>query len=113
MSLVNDEALTELDGQLRLGSMPFLGWSFPLRDDVSQRQVDQLGRGLVTGEVALVANRLSYLAVQRFDGVGGVDDATHLRGEGEAGGDLGPAAACRATVHDRVKATPSFAHPCR
>ena len=90
MLRTHDKTLAELDRQLGLGSMPFLGRSFPLCDDVPQRQVDQLGRGLVAGEVTLVANRLSYLAVQRFDGVGRVDNATHLRGEREEGNDLAP-----------------------
>ena len=56
------ESISELDRELRLGRMPFLGWFFPLRGDVPQRQVDQLGRRLVAGEMPLVANRLADLA---------------------------------------------------
>ena len=41
------KSVPELDGKLRLGSMPFLGRPFPLCHDVFQRQVDELGGRLI------------------------------------------------------------------
>jgi len=85
------EPFPELDRQLRLDSMPLLRWALLLGGDVAQRQVDQLGRRLVARKVPFVADRLTDLAMQVLDRIGGVDDLAHLGREGEKRDHLGAA----------------------
>lgn len=65
----------------------------PLCGDVAQRQPDQLRSGLIVGEVAFVADALSDLAVQAFDGIGGVDHLAYWWGKREERDHLLPVSA--------------------
>lgn len=58
------ESFTELDSQLSLGRTPYWWRILPFRLDLPQRQIDKFSGRLITWEVALVADRLAYLAVQ-------------------------------------------------
>src|SRR5664279_3613263 len=54
------------------------------------REVDQLPSGVLGGEVPARLDDLPGLAVERFDGVGGVDHAADLGRVGQERGDLLP-----------------------
>ena len=63
-----------------------------LASGVDDGEVDELGGGLFVGEVPAGLDRLADLAVQRFDGVGGVDRAAQLGGQREERDDVLPGA---------------------
>ncbi len=55
-----------------------------------QDQIEQLGGGIIAGEVSPGPDRPPELGVQRLDGVGCVEDFAHRLGEGEVWDHLGP-----------------------
>ena len=65
-----DEALAEDDGELGLGHGPLTRWHFPLFFGSVQDQIEQLGGGLVAGEVTPGSDGAPKLGVQRFNGIG-------------------------------------------
>jgi hypothetical protein len=85
--------------------VPCDGWILPVLRDVAQCQPDQLGSGLIAGEMSLVADRLAYRGVEAFDRVGGVDDFPHVGGKGEEGDHRLPVAP-PALGNDRVFSAP-------
>src|ERR1700738_5335050 len=82
-SIRQREALFELDPQLGLGSVPRNWRIFPARLHITQHQPDELDGGLFTGKVAAHPYRLADLRVKALDGIGGVEDFTQVRREGE------------------------------
>ncbi len=56
-------------------------------------RVDELGRGLLVGEVSAGLDRLADLAVQALDGVGGVDGLAEPVGQRQERDDAGPVTA--------------------
>ena len=50
--LLSGEPVAEHDGELRFGGGPLTWWHLPLSADLAQHQEQQLGGGLVVGEVA-------------------------------------------------------------
>lgn len=82
-SLIEDEAVAGLDGELRLRSVPRDRWVLPAIDDLSQDEPDRFGGGSVGLEWALVAHGLAHRSVQAVDRAGGVNDDANLGGEGE------------------------------
>ena len=79
------EAILVEDGELVHRGFPVRGRSSPVLGDVAQRQPYQLGGGIVAGEVTAGLDDLSQPRVHALDGVGRVDDATHLGREDEEG----------------------------
>src|SRR3954470_22515580 len=65
----------------------------PLGVGADDRQVDELGGGLLVGKVPAGLDRLADLAVQALDRVGRVDRASELVGEREERGHVLPAGA--------------------
>ena len=57
---------------------------------MSAGEVDELGAGLFVGEVPAGLDRFADLAVQPFDGVGGVDGAAQVVGQGVKRDDVLP-----------------------
>src|SRR3954449_10054767 len=57
--------------------------ALPLGVGLDDRQVDQLGRGLLVGEMPAGLDRLADLAMQALDRVGCVDGAAQLLGQGQ------------------------------
>src|SRR5258707_3598509 len=82
-SIRQREALFELDRQLGLGSVTRNWRIFPARLHITQHQPDELGGGLFTRKVAAHPYRLADLRVKALDGIGGVEDFTQVRREGE------------------------------
>jgi hypothetical protein len=62
----------------------------PFGADVFEAQVEELEKRVDGGEKIPVAADLAKRAVERLDGIGGVDDFADLRGEVEEGGELVP-----------------------
>src|SRR3954452_21897418 len=88
---------------LRSGSLGRLGCApgasaLPLGVGLDDGQVDQLGRGLLVGEVPAGLDRLADLAVQPLDRVGRVDRAAQLLGQREKRNDVLPCVAPRSDV---------------
>src|SRR5262245_46930739 len=77
------KSISELDSQLRLGSMPCGRCLLPILGDIAQSEPDQCCGRQIAREVALVTYGFADRGVQRFDGVGRVDNLAHLAGEGE------------------------------
>lgn len=73
--------------------------------DVAQDEPDQLGRHVITGEVAAGFDDLAQPHMHALDGIDGVDDATDFRRDGEERDDLGPGPAPRGH-HRRELGTP-------
>src|SRR5215218_6704906 len=67
--------------------------ALPLGVRADDREVDELGGGLLVGEVSAGLDRLPDLAVQALDRVGGVDRAAELVGEREERDHVLPAGA--------------------
>src|SRR6266540_3218567 len=85
------DAVSEVDAQDCHRVRPVVTGS-PVRFGAHDREPDQPQRGVVVGEVPACLDRLADLHVQALDGVGGVDDAADLLGEGEEGDDPLPGA---------------------
>ena len=84
------EAFAVGNGELVHGLLPFLGCTPPVGRDVTQRQPQQLGGGIVAGEVPARLDDLAQPAVKALDGVGRVDHPPHRRAEGKEGNDTVP-----------------------
>jgi FkbM family methyltransferase len=85
-----DEAFAEDDGELGLGHGPLTRWHFPLFLRSVQDQVEELGGGIVAGEVASGPDGAAQLGIQGLDRIAGVDDPPDVVREGEERDDLGP-----------------------
>ena len=77
-----DEAFAEQDGELGLGHGPLTRRHFPLFLGSVQDQIEQLGRGIVVGEVPPGPDRPPELGIQSLDGVRCIDDPADIVGEG-------------------------------
>ena len=64
--------------------------SFSIFGNISQRQIEQLDGSIVIGEMAAIFNDFSELHVQALDGIGRVNNLSHLGGVGEKRDDLLP-----------------------
>src|SRR5579884_1489818 len=73
-------AVSEVDFEGCPGGCP-AAVVLPLRVGLDEREVDQLGRGLLVGEVPAGLDRFADLAVQALDRVGRVDRSTELLGQ--------------------------------
>ena len=65
----SDEVTAEHDGELGLSLGPFAGRHFPLLSDLAREQENELGRCLVTGEMASRPHGPSQLGVQSLDSI--------------------------------------------
>ena len=83
-------AVFELDGEMAQGAWPVGDSHGPFGTEVFQAEVEQLEQRVDGGKQVAVAADLAKRAVERFDGVGGVDDSPDLRGEVEEGRELVP-----------------------
>src|SRR3954467_1826374 len=81
--------------------------ALPLGVGLDDGLVDQLGRGLLVGEVAAGLDRLADLAVQALDRVGGVDGLAQLLGQRQERCDVLPRVAPRAHGR-RIALAPVF-----
>jgi hypothetical protein len=72
------KSFAKLDGKLGRGLLPDHGRIFPFLGDITQGQINQFGRGFVTGKVASGFEHLSQLHVPTLNGVGGVNDSSDL-----------------------------------
>src|SRR4051812_43350968 len=86
------ESVSEVDLEGSEGVWPAVG-SLPGRLGSHDREVDELGGGLLVGEVSAGLDRLADLAVEVLDAVGGVDDAAQVGGQREEGRQVFPAGA--------------------
>src|SRR3954447_23862995 len=86
------ESVSEVDLEGGAGRGPG-AVALPLGVGAHDCEVDELGGGLLVGEVSAGLDRLADLAVQALDRVGGVDRAAELVGQREERGDVLPAGA--------------------
>src|SRR5208282_450838 len=84
------EPFAEENGELGFGHTPLARRHDPLLLGTVQDQEEQLGCGLVTGEVSSGPDRPSELGIQRLDGVRGVQNPPDIAGESIERGDLAP-----------------------
>ena len=84
------EALTEDDGELRLGHGPLTRWHFPLFLRSVQDHIQQFCCRLVAREVPPGPDSPAELGVEGLNRVGGVDDPADLVREGEEGDHFAP-----------------------
>lgn len=99
-------AVCEFDGEVAQGAWPVGCGLCPFPADVPQCQVEELEERVDGGEEVAVVADLAQRAVERFDGVGGVDDPADLRREVEEGGDLAPVRLPAAPIVASLQSSP-------
>jgi hypothetical protein len=72
------EAIFELNTKPIQSGFPIVDGHGPILADIAQRQIEQFGQGVITGEDRAVFHDFSQTSIHRFDGIGGVDHLANL-----------------------------------
>lgn len=88
--VVVGHAVCELNGEMAQGAWPVVGRQSPFAADVFEAEVEEFEKRVDGGKEVAVAADFAKGAVERLDGVGGVDDPADFRGEVEEGRELVP-----------------------
>ena len=72
------------------GFAPFADGFGPFFSGILQSQIEQLGGGFLRGKEASGFDDLAQGAVERLDGIGGVDDSADIFGKSKKGRQMGP-----------------------